>query len=103
MIEDMHVQNLSVRTQDSYIQHISLFARHFYKSPELLGPEQIRAYQIYLTNERKLAASTICIAIFGTPFSVQDHLEKELVRGRGDSRSEETSETACDPEPGRSS
>src|SRR5258708_11449401 len=39
----------------------------------------------------------------GTPFSVQDHPQKELVPGRGDSRSEEASETARGPEPGRSS
>jgi hypothetical protein len=42
MIEDMQVRNLSVLTQASYVQQVSLFARHFNKSPELLGPEQIR-------------------------------------------------------------
>ena len=31
--------------------------RHFNKSPELLGAEEIRSYQLYLTNERKLAPS----------------------------------------------
>jgi len=36
MIEDMQVRNLSVHTQNSYIQQVSLFARHFNKSPELL-------------------------------------------------------------------
>ena len=53
MIEDMQIRNLSVNTQTSYVQQVSLFARHFNKSPELLGPEQIRAYQVYLTNERE--------------------------------------------------
>ena len=37
-------------------------ARHFNKSPEILGPEEIRPYQVYLTNERKLAPSSIIIA-----------------------------------------
>ena len=55
MIEDMQIRNLSVHTQKCYVLQVSLFARHFSKSPELLGPEQIRAYQIHLTNERKLA------------------------------------------------
>ena len=41
--------------------HISLFARHFRKSPELLGPEEIRDYQLYLTNQRKLAPSSIVV------------------------------------------
>jgi len=58
MTEDMQVRNLALNTQTSYVQQVSLFARHFDKSPELLGPDDIRAYQIYLTNEKKLATST---------------------------------------------
>jgi integrase/recombinase XerD len=54
--------------QDSYIQQVSLFARYFNKPPELLGPEQIRAYQVYLTNERKLATGSILIAIAALRF-----------------------------------
>ena len=68
MTEDMQVRNLSPHTQASYIQQVSLFARYFGKSPELLGPEEIRAYQIYLTNERKLATSSILIAISALRF-----------------------------------
>jgi integrase/recombinase XerD len=62
MIEDMQVRNLSVNTQDSYIQQVSRFARHFHKSPDLLGAEQIRAYQVYLTNEKKLDSGSILVA-----------------------------------------
>ena len=63
MTEDMQVRNLSPHTQTSYLQQVSLFARHFNKSPEQLGPEDIRAYQVYLTNERKLSPSSILIAV----------------------------------------
>src|SRR5258707_6683170 len=68
MIEDMQIRNLSVHTRTSYVQQVSLFARHFNKSPELLGPEQIRAYQVYLTNEKKLATGSILIAIAALRF-----------------------------------
>jgi integrase len=61
MIEDMQVRNLAPHTQATYILHVSLFARHFRKSPELLGPEQIRDYQLYLTNQRRLTASSIIV------------------------------------------
>jgi hypothetical protein len=37
MIEDMQVRNLSPHTQTSYVQQVSLFARHFQQSPETLG------------------------------------------------------------------
>jgi hypothetical protein len=47
MSEDMQVRNLSPNTQLSYLQQVSLFARHFGKSPVELGPEEIRTYQIY--------------------------------------------------------
>ena len=67
MTEDMQVRNLSPHTQNSYVQQVSLFARHFNKSPEELGPEDIRAYQVYLTNERKLATSSILIAVSAAP------------------------------------
>ena len=34
------------------MQQVSQFARHFNRSPELLGPEEIRSYQVY-PKERK--------------------------------------------------
>ena len=68
MTEDMQVRNFSPHTQNSYVQQVSLFARHFNKSPEVLGPEQIRSYQVYLTNEKKLAPSSILIAIAALRF-----------------------------------
>ncbi len=46
MSEDMQVRNLSPRTQATYILQVSLFARHFHRSPEALGPEEIRTYQV---------------------------------------------------------
>jgi integrase/recombinase XerD len=64
----MQVRNLSSQTQATYVQQVSLFARHFNKSPEILGPEEIRSYQVYLTNERKLAPSSIIIAVAALRF-----------------------------------
>ena len=64
----MQVRNLSLQTQATYVQQVSLFARHFNKSPEILGPEEIRSYQVYLTNERKLAPSSIIIAVAALRF-----------------------------------
>jgi integrase/recombinase XerD len=62
MLEDMQIRNFSQNTRESYLQQVSLFARHFRRSPEGLGPADIRAYQLYLTKEKKLATSSIQIA-----------------------------------------
>jgi integrase/recombinase XerD len=49
MIEDMRVRNLSPVTQRCYVHAVAKFARHFDRSPDRLGLEEIRAYQIHLT------------------------------------------------------
>ena len=77
MTEDMQLRSLSPHTQATYVQQVSLFARHFNKSPELLGPEDIRSYQLYLTNERKLAPSSILIAIAALRFLYKITLHKD--------------------------
>lgn len=52
MIDDMRVRNLSVNTQQAYVRHVAKFAEYFGKSPERLGPEDVRTYQVYLTREK---------------------------------------------------
>ena len=58
-LEEMQIRNLSPETQRAYIGQISLFARHLGKSPELLGPDEIRAYQLYLVRDKQLSASLL--------------------------------------------
>jgi integrase/recombinase XerD len=77
MTEDMQVRNLALNTQKTYLQQVSLFARYFKKSPEQLGPEQIRAYQIYLTNELKLAPKSVLIAVAALRFLYKISLKRK--------------------------
>jgi site-specific recombinase XerD len=77
MTEDMQVRNLALNTQTSYVQQVSLFARHFDKSPEQLGPEDIRSYQVYLTNEKKLAPGSVLIAVAALRFLYKVSLKKD--------------------------
>jgi integrase/recombinase XerD len=77
MTEDMQVRNLAVNTQESYLRQVSQFARHFNKSPELLGPEDIRTYQVYLTNEKKLSTGSIVIAVSALRFLYKTSLKKD--------------------------
>src|SRR2546425_12079070 len=77
MVEDIEVRNLSVHTQRSYIEQVSRFARHFGQSPAGLGPEEIRTYQVYLTNEKKLAPGSILIAVAALRFLYRVTLHKD--------------------------
>jgi integrase/recombinase XerD len=77
MTEDMQVRNLSPHTQASYLQQVSLFARYFRTSPELLTPEHIRTYQIHLTKEKKLAPSSIHTAVAALRFLYRVTLKRE--------------------------
>jgi integrase/recombinase XerD len=77
MTEDMQLRNLALNTQTSYLQQVSLFARHFNKSPEELGPEEIRAYQVNLTNEKKLAPGSILITVAALRFLYKVSLKRE--------------------------
>jgi integrase/recombinase XerD len=81
MLEDMQVRNLSPDTQESYVQQVSQYARHFGKSPEQLGPEEIRTYQIYLTTEKKLAPKSIAIAVCALRFLYHVTLKKDWPLG----------------------
>jgi integrase/recombinase XerD len=77
MIEDMTVRNLAPNTQDSYLCQVSLFSRHFNKSPEQLGPEEIRAYQIYLAEERKVSVGTRIVAVSALRFLYAVTLQRD--------------------------
>jgi integrase/recombinase XerD len=59
MLQDMQIRNLADNTQKSYLLQVSSFARHFRRSPELLGPEEIRAWLVHLREERKLAPASL--------------------------------------------
>ena len=77
MIEDMQIRNLAPRTQVSYVEQVDRFARHFHKSPERLEPPEIRAWQIYLAQDKRLAASSISVAVAALRFLYTVTLRRE--------------------------
>jgi len=67
MIEDMTVRNLSRETQDAYVRAVAKLSNYFDRSPDRLSPEDIRAYQVYLTSQG-FACSTLRQAASGLRF-----------------------------------
>jgi diketogulonate reductase-like aldo/keto reductase len=45
--QDMTIRNLSPATQRSYIHAVSRFSQYFRRSPDRLGLEDVRAYQVH--------------------------------------------------------
>lgn len=59
MLEDMRLRGFSPETQRSYISYIAAFAKYFNRSPEDLGIDSIREYQLHLIEDRKLSPDSV--------------------------------------------
>jgi integrase/recombinase XerD len=57
MIEDMTLKNLSTRTINAYVSRVSIFVRHFGRSPQELGRDDVRSYLLHLVQEKKVSRS----------------------------------------------
>jgi len=68
MIQDMQIRNLSPRTIECYTYHVSCFARYFGRSPDQMGPEEVRAYQVYLVQQKKASWSSFNQAVCALRF-----------------------------------
>jgi integrase/recombinase XerD len=47
-LDDLRLRNYSPRTVQCYVAAVARFARHCGRSPEQLGPADVRAYQLHL-------------------------------------------------------
>ena len=77
LTDDMQIRNLSPSTQGSCTSYVKRFARHFGQSPERLGPEQVRDYQVILAKGKQLSPSTINVATVALRFLYGDTLGKD--------------------------
>src|SRR5467141_2367493 len=76
MIEDMQIRNLTLNTQRVYVAQVVRFACHFGKSPDLLGPPEIRTDLLHLTQERCLAASSVIVTVSALRFFYHTTLKR---------------------------
>ena len=77
MIEDMQLRGLSERTQESYVAAGRKLAEYYGKSPAELSETELRAYFLYLKNEKQLAASSCIQVLCAVKFLYQHTLRRE--------------------------
>ena len=68
MTQDMQIRNLSPRTIECYTYHVGCFAKHFGRSPDQLGAEEVRAYQVYLVQHKHASWSSFNQAVCALRF-----------------------------------
>jgi integrase/recombinase XerD len=59
VLEELERRNYSKATARAYVGAIQQFAEYFHRSPEKLGTEQIRQFQVHLFRERHLKPHTV--------------------------------------------
>ena len=78
MLEELQRRNYSKSTIRYYLQAVADFARYFGKSPDKLGPGELRSYQAYLLRERKLAVGTVVAHVSALRFFFLKTLKRRL-------------------------
>lgn len=78
MMEDLQLAGYSPRTTRSYIDTVRMLAKHYRRSPDLLTDEEIRAFFVYLVNERRLSRSSITVYLCGIKFFFETTLKRKL-------------------------
>jgi len=76
MLEDMRIRNFSPHTQKQYIIYVAAFAKHFGKSPAQLGLEEIRSYQLFLLEQKRVCPATLNLAVSALRFLYGVSLQK---------------------------
>jgi site-specific recombinase XerD len=101
MLEELQRRNYSPSTSRGYILAVKQFAEYFNKSPEQLGAEDVRRFQLYLLNEKKLASGTVEMRMSALRFLYKKTLKRRDIWTRRSHLSQDSPEAAGDLEYGR--
>jgi len=77
MAEDMTIRNYSPNSIDSYTYHIDKFLQHFDRPAEQLGPEEVRQFQLYMIQEKKIGWSSFNQAVCALRFLYRFTIPRE--------------------------
>ena len=80
MLEELQRRNYSEITTRNYLRVVTEFANYFGKSPDKLGPNELRTYQAYLLTECKLTAGTVVNRVAALRFFFVKTLKRHQFR-----------------------
>src|SRR6202049_2351947 len=78
MLEDLRIRNYAPTTVACYIRSVAEFAQHFNKPPNQLGPEEIRSYQLFLLNQKRVKLSTYIQSVCALRFFYQNTMHRRI-------------------------
>lgn len=82
MLEDLRLRNHSENTIKAYIWHVEKFCKHFKKSAEYLGFEEVRSYLVFVREVEKAGISHFRQTVAGLRFLYKYTLGKEWIKDR---------------------
>lgn len=77
MLADLQLRGLATKTQFAYIRAVRQLAAHYHKPPDQITEEELRAYFLYLKNEKQASRSTQTIALCGIKFFYEQTLRRK--------------------------
>ena len=80
MLEELQRRNYSAITTRNYLRVVTEFAKYFGKSPDKLGPNELRTYQAYLLTECKLTPGTVVNRVAALRFFFVTTLKRHQFR-----------------------
>lgn len=68
MLQDLQIRNYAKGTCSNYIRAVAAFALFFDRSPDQLGPEHVRTFQVHLVKRKKVSWSWLKIVVSALRF-----------------------------------
>jgi len=68
LIDEIQLRGFSPHTQDSYVRSVTGLARFYHRAPDQIMDDEIKAYLLHLLRIRRLAVSSLIVAVSALRF-----------------------------------
>lgn len=68
LVDEIQLRGFSPNTQDSYVRSVAGLAQFYHRSPDQLSGDEIKSYLLHLLRVKKLAVSSLIVAVSALRF-----------------------------------